>query len=388
MKITVRRMNDKELVTAYTWPSQRFASGKLWRFTLYSTFFILHYSFLYAQIPTREQLVGIWIGVHSEWDTDFTCPLPTYIQLDADSTYHLGMVDGSATERTSTWAVQGTSVRLDTIRFAPRLVSVQNELLRIGTNYPMVFRRFDPVPIDSAHAYQQLSGRIWQSDSLTIYLYTNGKVALENPVTKQRTAHFWQLARFGQSVFLVIQGNQYTRNRGYKPLWQVVGLSSKHMQAIGWNGRAVATEPFRFVRNLSADDTCLPSSFQPCSNCFSSRWNQSSLTRSAKRYDLTQLFTNTYQPISQPGESGLVQVQFVVNCEGEHGLFELRGFDEAYCPKTFDTRITSQLLTICRDNVATDPALRKPDNPDDWIPDRVVSLTFRLKDGRLTDILP
>lgn len=341
-----------------------------------------------AQIPAREQLVGTWIGVHSEWDMDFTCPLPTYIQLDADSTYHLGMVDGSAKERTSTWAIHDESVRLDTIRFAPRLITIQNNLLRIGTNYPMIFRRFTNVMIDSARVYQQLSGRVWQSDSLTISLYTNGKVALEKPVTRQRTIHFWRLARFDKSIFLIIEGNQYTRNRGYKPLLQVVGLSLKQLQAIGWNGRTVTTEGFRFIRNLAPSDTCRSSDFQTCSNCFARRWRENGIVRSDKRYELTQLFSSKYQPISQVGESGLIRVQFVINCEGEQGLFELRGFDETYCPKTFDSRITGQLLAICRDQAIAALSLRKPDNADDWVQDSAVSLTFRLKDGRLTDILP
>ena len=345
-------------------------------------------SVVQAQTPTREQLIGTWIGVNSEWDIDFTCPLPTYIQLDADSTYHFGMIDGSANERTSSWAIHGENLRLDTIHFAPRLVTIQNDLLRIGKNPPMVFRRFNNVAVDSARVFQQLSGRVWQSDSLTIYFYATGKVALENPTTKQRTAHFWRLARFGQSVFLIIRGNQYTPHRNYKPFWQVVKLAPKQMQAIGWNGNVVSTETFRFVRNLAPGDTCLPTSFQLCSNCFSQRWRGSSLSHSDKRYDLTQLFTKKYQPISQTGESGLIRVQFVVNCEGESGLFELRGFDDTYCQKTFDTRITSQLLDICRNNVATDPALRKPDGLTDWLPDVAVSLTFRLKDGYLTDILP
>ncbi|MBD2751892.1 hypothetical protein [Spirosoma validum] len=332
--------------------------------------------------------MGTWIGVHSEWDTDFTCPLATYIQLDADSTYHFGMVDGSAGKRTSTWAFHGESMRLDTIRFAPGLVSIQNNLLRIGANYPMVFRRFTDVAIDSILVHKQLSGRVWQSDSLTIYFYTDGKVALENPATKQRTAHYWQVKRFGQSIFLVIQGNQYTRDRGYKPLWQIVSLSPHQLQATGWNGCAVAKETFRLVRNLLPGETCRPNGFQPCSNCFSSRWREGSLSRSDKRYDLVHLFRKTYQPISQPGESGLIRIRFVVNCEGEQGLFELRGFDESYCPRMFNPQITNQLVAICRNQVATDPSLRKPNNPDEWLLDVAVSLTFRLQDGRLTDILP
>ncbi|QDK83938.1 hypothetical protein EXU85_32780 [Spirosoma sp. KCTC 42546] len=357
-------------------------------FIIHCALFIIHYSLLTAQTPSKEQLVGIWIGVHTEWDLDFTCPLPTYIQLDADSTYYLGMIDGSARKLTSTWGVHGESVRLDTIHFAPRLVSLQTDLLRIGTNYPMVFRRFNDIPLDSATVHQQLNGRVWQSDSLTISLFANGQASLEITRTKQRTAHFWQLAKFGQSIFLIILGNQNGRDSGYKALWQISSASLKQMQAIGWNGCKIAAEPFRFVKNISLSDSCRPTGFQPCNNCFRKLWAESMLTRGQKRYDILQLFTKYYQPINQTGESGLVRIQFVVNCSGERDSTEVKGFDEDYCPRQFDSRITSQLLTICHEHVATDQSIRQSDSTRDLFRDVFVSLAVRLKDGRITDILP
>ena len=383
----------RDLCVSKTWSVEEISMTlQRWRLFLMAPFLLLTlHSFLLAQSISQEQLTGTWIGVNIEWDTDFSCSLPTYIQLDADSAYHLGMVDGSAKEHTSTWAVHDERVRLDTIHFAPKLITLQNDLLSIGTNAPMVFRRFSDIPVDSSSTARQLSGHVWQSANLIIYLYENGQVSLENPATKQRTAHFWRLARFGQSVFLVIRGNQYNRDSGYKPLWQISNVSPKQMQAIGWNGCVVSTETFRLVRSIPPGDSCRPSGFQTCDNCFRRMWYETPLTRSAKRYDINQLFTKQYQPVEQVGQSGLVHIEFVVNCEGERGLFELSGFDDAYCPKTFDARITSQLLAICRDYVATDSSLRasnKPDTPDVRLQDVFVSLTFRLKDGRLTDILP
>ncbi len=360
---------------------------RLWLLCLTFSVFVTH-SFVQGQTPTREQLTGTWIGVHSEWDTDFFCPLPTYIQLDTDSVYHLGMVDGSATELTSTWAVNGDFVRLDTIHFAPNLIKLQDNLLTVGTNYPMVFRRFNDLPVDSASTYRQLVGHVWQSDNLTIYLYNNGQVSLENRISKQRTSHFWRLAQFGQSVFLVIRGNQYNRDSGYKPLWQISTVLPKQMQAIGWNGCAVAMERFQLVRNIPPGESCRPSGFQTCDNCFLAMWHEAPLSRSPKRYDINQLFAKHYQPVNQAGQSGLIRIQFVVNCEGEQGLVDLRSFGEDYCPKTFDCHITNQLVAICREHVATNLSLRTSEKNDARSQDVSISLTFRLENGRLIDILP
>ncbi|WP_148562357.1 hypothetical protein [Spirosoma radiotolerans] len=355
--------------------------------TVYIISFLLSALLLQAQSPSREQLIGTWIGVHAEWEADFFCPLPTYLRLEPDGAYQLGMVDNSAQPLVSTWAVQGDTVRLDTVHYAPRLVSLQGGLLRIGTLYPMVFRKFSAIPVDSANTYQQLNGRVWQSNNLTISFYSNGQVSVENTATKKKTVHFWQVVRFGSSVFLVIRGNQHNKDGDFKPLWQIANLNANQMQAIGWNGCTVTTETFRLIRDIPAGEVCHPTDFQPCSNCFSQTWNSRSVSNPSKRYDLIQLITNYYQPVQQIGQSGLIRVRFVLNCEGEQGPFELSGFGEDYCPKLFDRRITDQLRDICQNRVGTDPTLRQS-QPTDPPHDVSLVVTFRLKDGRVTDILP
>ncbi len=341
-----------------------------------------------ANGQTRAQLTGTWIGVHTELDADFTCPLPTYMQLSADSVYRLGMVDGSAAPMTSTWAMEGERVRLDTIHFAPRLVTIQEDLLRVGAAFPMVFRRFSSVPMDSVRTYQHLSGQVWQSANLTVSLYSNGRASLNYHATQQHTTHFWRLAVFEQSVFLVLSGSQHTREGGYKPLWQVMDVSPNQFQAIGWNGCAVATETFRRVRSLLPDEPYRATSFQPCSTCFQPLWQTVRLSNTSRRYELNQLLARYYQPVTTRGQSGLLTISFVVNCAGESGLFDVKGVGDDYCPKAFDHLLTSQLLTICRNHLATTAFLHPGKDPADQTRDTAVSLTVRLKDGYITDILP
>ena len=299
-----------------------------------------------AQSVAPAQLAGTWIGVHSEWDTDFFCPLPTYLQLDANGNYTLGMVDGSASPIRATWAVRNDTVRLDTVRYAPGLVAVQNGLLKIGKVYPMLFRQFADVPLDSAEVRTQLAGRVWQSDSSTVALFADGRVTVENRNTKQRTAHFWRLARFGSSLFLIVRGNQYDRDSGYKPLWQLTEIKPAAFQATGWAGHRIGIEMFRLIRRLSSTDSAQPNAFQTCTNCFTRSFFAVNPGRSARRYEILQDVQNMYQPVALAGQSGLVQVRFSVNCQGESGHYELTGLDTDYCPKTFDTRVSSQLMSF------------------------------------------
>ncbi len=342
---------------------------------------------LHPPATNAQQLVGTWIGVHTEWDTDDFCPLSTYLKLDADGIYTFGMTDGSASPVRATWAVQNDSVRLDTVHYAPGLVRTENGLLRIGKMYPMVFRPFTNVPLDSTAVQQQLVGRVWQSDSSTVALFADGRATIENRITKQRTAHFWRLARFSSSVFLVIRGNQYDRDAGYKPLWQITESNPNAFRVVGWMGRAVGTGTFRFVRALTPSDSVQANAFQTCTNCFIRTFSLSNPGKSARRYELLQRLAKQEQPVL-PGQSGLVRIQVVVNCRGESGRYQLTGLDTDYCPKIFDTRITDPLLTFCRNHVATDATRREPNRSGDRPEDVVITLAFRLIDGRVTDLLP
>jgi len=38
-----------------------------------------------SQSLTQEQLLGKWIGVHIEFDTELFCTIPTYVELRRDS---------------------------------------------------------------------------------------------------------------------------------------------------------------------------------------------------------------------------------------------------------------------------------------------------------------
>ncbi len=343
---------------------------------------------VFSQSLSRAQLTGTWIGVHTEIGPGVYCPLPTYLDLQADGAYRLGLVDESAPARTGTWAVAGDSLQLGSNAYAPGLVTLITDTLRIGTVYPMVFRRFHDVPVDSAVARHRLTNRVWQSDSVTVHLHDNGRVCLENRRTGERTVHHWRLAGFGQSVFLLIQGSEHTTGGRYKPLLQVSETIANQFRATGWHGQSVTTESFRLVRSLSPGDSCRATGFQVCDNCFSqwSSFSGYSFLSLSSRYRIQKISHQYYQPLNLPGQTGVVQVRFVINCAGEMGLFTMRELDDNYNVCAFDTRITEQFSTLCHQQVLRS-LTAEATRPDEQR-DRAITLNFRLKDGRLTDIYP
>lgn len=236
-----------------------------WELLLYFSLAILHSPLLEAQRAPADT----WIGVHAKWEDTFFCPLPTYLDLRPDSTLHLGMTDNGEPPKTARWSLRNDTLQLDSLVYPPKLWRIEGNFLRFGLLYPMVFRRLTGVPLNAQFARKQLIGRIWQTDSLLCQFYDTGKVCLQNPRTGEQTVHCWQTVQRGPSVFLVMRGNQYTCDDNYKPMLQLTRIGADSFSAIGWNGRQMAEVPFRFMRALSAGDSCRSTGFQPCDNCLS-----------------------------------------------------------------------------------------------------------------------
>ncbi len=355
---------------------------KVW-LALHCTLLIIHCPLNPVSAQSANVISGTWIGVHAEWENTFFCPLPTYLDLRADSTLHLGMTDNTAPAKTARWSLQHDTLRLDSLVYPPKLWRVNGDLLRLGLLYPMVFRRLTDVPLDAESAHKQLVGRVWQTDSLIYYFYDTGKVCLENLRTSEKTVHCWQTVQRGPSVFLTMRGNRYTCDGNYKPLWQLTNLAAGQFSAIGWQGRGVADVPFRFVRALVAGDSCRSTGFQPCDNCLLAMYSMTVTNIHEKAYQVKKILKTQFRAVALPEQSGLIRVQFAVNCRGEAGRFVLVGFSETYAPMTFDPRLTDQLTALCQTQIV--PLWQIHDAKDQGY-DETVRLSIRLKGGAIVDV--
>ncbi|NUO00787.1 MAG: hypothetical protein HUU01_09235 [Saprospiraceae bacterium] len=98
---------------------------------------------------------------------------------------------------------------------------------------------------------------------------------------------------------------------------------------------------------------------------------------------LKKVFAEAYRSKKMPGETGLIRIRFLVNCQGKTGRFRMMGMNENYEPKTFHTSISKQLLQITR-NLSGWKLLPNEQSPEDYYQ----YLIFKLKDGQLIEIMP
>ena len=97
---------------------------------------------------------------------------------------------------------------------------------------------------------------------------------------------------------------------------------------------------------------------------------------------LLETFKSKYNPVTD-GQSGLIRIRFVVNCEGKAGRFRMIQADNDYNQVEFDKRITDQLLEITK-GFKTWKVMHRQEIPVDYY----FYLIFKIKDGQITEILP
>lgn len=98
-----------------------------------------------------------------------------------------------------------------------------------------------------------------------------------------------------------------------------------------------------------------------------------------EKIELENTFFNIYKNQNLMNETGLIRIQFIVNCDGETDRFRIISMDSDYNKKIFNEKIISQLLFITK-------------NLKGWIPkenkDYYQYLIFKIKEGNLIEILP
>lgn len=107
-------------------------------------------------------------------------------------------------------------------------------------------------------------------------------------------------------------------------------------------------------------------------------------TYEGEKWTIERVFSKKYKMPKMDGESGLVRIRFVVNCEGKAGRFRLLAMDSDYNEKSFHSGITDQLLQITKSLDGWKTFKRKNGKPQEYYQ----YLLFKIRNGQLIEILP
>jgi hypothetical protein len=352
------------------------------------------YCLLFIETPVSAQ-TGVWIGQRVGYDVGVPAPLPLLLTLRADSTAELRLLDADSTARQTRWAMlPNNRMRLDTNTFGPGQWRTDKDTLWLRGRYPLVFRALlsdlaNPAPTANrlADARTVLMGHSWASDSLVYSFFTNGSAGIENRRTGDVARHCWQLMDANGVVLLILKGNRQDCAGNYLFPIQLRRVTDKTVTVLTTNGYDDQTQTWQRTADLAPGADVQPRGFQTCQSMVYAPFALYPYKqfRRGRLGHIRQVVAGAFRAEPLAGQSGLVRLRFVVNCTGQAGRWELLELDENYQRRAFNPQITKQLLDICQTKLTDwEPGM----DDDGQLRDTVCLLTFRLKDGRITDIFP
>ena len=111
--------------------------------------------------------------------------------------------------------------------------------------------------------------------------------------------------------------------------------------------------------------------------------NSGGLEYEGEKLDIEKVFKENYKSEKINNETGLIRINFIVNCKGKTDRFRLISMDENYNEKLFLKSITDQLLAITK-NLNGWKAKKIKERDIDYYQ----YLIFKIENGQLKEILP
>ena len=111
--------------------------------------------------------------------------------------------------------------------------------------------------------------------------------------------------------------------------------------------------------------------------------NSGGLEYEGEKLAIERVFSEKYKSEFIKNETGLIRINFVVNCKGKTDRFRLISMNENYEEKVFDKSITDKLLSIAK-NLKGWKGKRIREKEIDYYQ----YLIFKIENGQLKEILP
>lgn len=150
--------------------------------------------------------------------------------------------------------------------------------------------------------------------------------------------------------------------------------------------KATTTKYLRWVGDIAYNETKDDPEFKLCNtdnDIFQYHNVANGPQYEGEKITLIEAFHHQYEPVKIEGQSGMIRLRFIVNCEGETDRFRLISADENYQPFTFSAKITDQLMAITKSLKGW-----KPLDLDGQPLDYYQYLIFIMKDGEIVKIMP
>ncbi|WP_130286333.1 hypothetical protein [Aquimarina brevivitae] len=332
-----------------------------------------------------KDIQGEWLRAAWEFDENFYKPSIAIMEFTEDSCFIKNVKD-------SVVSVHPFTVDKDSVHFGDWTFSRDKFKLRQNALYldRLIAGRPKNVKLNVDHKEIEtiLKSSDWKDSSATYRFTDNQKILVAKNGGEGFLQYCYDILEYQDKFFLSKKGNQLDCNRDYQFLEQIIAIKESQIETYGFANGEFKT---RVYSKKLKEETLFnkPTNFQLCNpylnkNFPLDRYYYKGTEFKGGLYHIRKIVAEQYKAPSNSKESGIVQVRFVVNCEGKAGLFENQAFDFDYKLKEFSDSIVSQIVTIVKSLQDWNPGRNKKGE----VIDTYKYLNFRIEHGKITRIYP
>lgn len=356
-----------------------------------SRFFVLLLVLLLAAcedeaIPiTQENFVGYWLSGPIELDPNIYKPTAQFLHMNADSTMQYLAFDSSDT--ILRYEVMKDSVAMPFFTLPKSSFSIKGNRMKMRRYNPIHYLKLNAIELeqDSAEIRANLLGKHWKS-KVDIITFHNDSIVVYDLETKKKEVLCWDIYKYKGIKFLQRKGNFVDCKMVPRFLEYIAMLTDDHFEVVRWDKDDFYKLKYEEYRgrlpSYKEDDfkLCNPYIYR---NLPSDRYYFKYTGYEGGTYTLKKIFDKSYKPVLNGNNNGIVRIGFVVNCEGDIGMFDILEVNYDYKPIKIHDGITSQLLKILKDSKKWKPGEQRDEKIDTY-----KYLSFKIKDGKITEIFP
>jgi len=329
-------------------------------------------------IHSEEQLYGLWIGVHVEYEPNMA--LTTFNEYKTDGTMIVKWLGDEPKVRT--WSLNHNKLTVDTVQ--TDLIALSEDTFMNRGNYRFLLRRVKDIPIekDEGELRSFLKNTSWVSGDRKLHfdkekIYTES----EKGLTEIRC---WNIEKYNDYAFLYQTGYWMDCDRFKGRVMQIVKADDEELHLSVWNEVDKYDAIYTKEKETPDFDNLLNNRpFQSCSASRIPSGGDVGRVHEGGGTAIKNHFYDNYKVTKNiENENGLLILKFVVNCEGESGRFEVSGMNNEYQHHEFHTDLTNQIIKLGKSLEGW-----MPFEHEDKYYDSLRRIKFRITNGQIKIII-
>ncbi len=347
------------------------------KFVLYIAIALLLFS-----CKRESSFEGFWIGAAYEMDANFYTPLPRYLWAKENGEIEMGWV-GSETSDTGEWRLEHQNLYIDTLKFLPAQYLLKETEFQFRDAYSSFYFNVNSAKKINAPSDYFLN-KTFTSEYDTIQFTSDHEVLIQSKNRVEKAC--WKIWKKNGISFLLKYGSVFKCEKNPRFTEVITEINEGGFKVNRWqNGKwkSVHYTLDSKQENMQLDD------FQTCNSYLyrnnpHHRYYYKDTFYKGGIYKINKLFRTQYKAPEASTESGLIKIEFIVNCKGKPGRFKMMEFDENYRLKTFPKDISKQIFEFTKTLTDWNAGVNKQREPIDTYR----FLTYKIKNGKVVEIFP